>query len=120
MKQHPPKIRQDGLQKRYPTGLFQRVFFNDGNHGYPQEYFECVEQTRINRKVAACPKRHQINQVWANVHICGFDDKLEIAEYDLVLVTNFGTIIPMDAKSYDFAKKDEDARLYKKMPGCII
>jgi hypothetical protein len=29
----------------------------------------------------------------------------------VLLVTNFGTIIPLDAKTYDFEQKDEHARL---------
>ena len=76
------------------------------------EYFERLMQTRITRIIAASPEQHRINQVWANVHVYEHGGKNEIAEYDLVLVTNFGTIIPMDAKSYDFAKKDEDARRF--------
>jgi len=70
------------------------------------------EQSIITRTIEDHPEKHRINQVWANVHIYPYDENNEIAEYDLVLVTDFGTIIPMDAKSYDFSKKDEDARLH--------
>ncbi|MBF0232306.1 MAG: hypothetical protein HQK65_04610 [Desulfamplus sp.] len=73
-------------------------------------YFERLMQTRITRIIASAPDQHRINQVWANVHVFSFNSNNEIAEYDLVLVTNFGTIIPIDAKSYEFKKKDEDAR----------
>lgn len=110
------KERSKQLKKispKLPDQLFPIKFLKDmSRKSELGEYFERLMQTRITREVAACPKQHRINQVWANVRICGYEDKLEIAEYDLVLVTNFGTIIPMDAKSYDFAKKDEDARLH--------
>jgi hypothetical protein len=75
-------------------------------------YFERLVQTRVARLVAADPVSHRVNEVWVNVHIHPLAGGDEIAEYDVVLVTDFGTIIPVDAKSYDFAKKDEDARLH--------
>ncbi len=76
------------------------------------DYFERLVQTRIARVIADKPGSHMVNQVWANVHVKRFSGGDQIAEFDLVLVTNFGTLIPVDAKSFDFAKKDEDARLH--------
>ena len=57
------------------------------------EYFERLVQTRITRIIADRPLSHLVDQVWANVRVHPFAGGNEIAEYDLVLVTNFGTII---------------------------
>jgi len=76
------------------------------------EYFEKVVQHLVTCFVKEHPETHCINEVWANVRVFPLDQKVEMAEYDVLLVTNFGTIIPLDAKSYEFKRKDEEARLH--------
>jgi hypothetical protein len=96
-------------------GNFFPINFTDSDISEDRElgkYFERLVQTRITQTVAEHPGQHRINQVWGNVHVYKHGGNIEIAEYDVLLVTNFGTIIPIDAKSYDFKKRDEDARLH--------
>ena len=74
-------------------------------------YFEsCVQQQAVSI-ISKNPESHCINQVWSNARVFNVNTNEELAEYDVVLVTNFGTLIPLDAKTYNFQKKDEHARL---------
>lgn len=79
-------------------------------HGFP-DYFERVVQFEVIKLLAENPESHCVNEAWANVRV---KDKrgVEIAEWDVVLVTDFGTLIILDAKTGQFGQKDEDARLY--------
>ncbi len=83
--------------------------FNNGPQSL-NEYFERVVQTLASRTVAAEPGRHRVNQVWANVTVVSRRRPDDKQEFDLVLVTDFGTLIPLDAKTFEFDKKDQDAR----------
>jgi hypothetical protein len=79
-------------------------------HGFA-DYFERVVQFEVIKLLAENPESHCVNEAWANVRV---KDKrgVEIAEWDVVLVTDFGTLIILDAKTGQFGQKDEDARLY--------
>lgn|GEM_PF-1980823 len=74
------------------------------------DYFENVVQAQVARIVTSSPANHRINQVWANVTVMSEHIKDNKQEFDVLLVTDFGTLIALDAKTYKFAKKDEDAR----------
>jgi hypothetical protein len=54
-------------------------------------------------------KDHNFTYAYSNFKIAKGNDA---AEYDVVLVTNNGTLIVLDAKTGDFDKKDEDARKF--------
>ena len=75
-------------------------------------YFETVVQYEISRVLTDDPDAHCVNQIWANVRLRNDQFRVESAEYDILLVTNFGTFLPIDAKTYDFKRKDEQARIY--------
>lgn len=75
------------------------------------EFFEVCVQRGVWEIISRSPRNHCVNQVWCNVRLFNNATNEELAEYDVLLVTNFGTIIPLDAKTYDFEKKDEHARL---------
>ncbi len=81
---------------------------------YPKgfaDYFERVVQFEVVKILAENPEAHHVNEAWANVRVK--DGRgVEIAEWDIVLVTDFGTLIILDAKTGQFGQKDEDARLY--------
>jgi len=76
------------------------------------DYFEKVVQAQVARIVTSSPANHRINQVWANVTVMSEHVKDNKQEFDVLLVTDFGTLIALDAKTYKFAKKDEDARTF--------
>ena len=77
-------------------------------------YFDKVVQYQVARLIGGNPDTHLVNEVWANVNVYDESDhsKQQRAEYDILLTTCFGTVIPLDAKSGIFKKKDEDARAY--------
>jgi len=66
--------------------------------------YELVKETKINSVVEMC----------ANLTIKGFDsiNNRWDAEYDLLIATKSGKLIAIDAKTFDFEKKDIDARLH--------
>ena len=76
------------------------------------QFFEKAVQFHVADIIAKCPKEHRVNEVWANVEVFSEKRNGQVAEYDVLLVTSFGTIIPLDAKSYEFSNKDEHARLH--------
>jgi len=74
------------------------------------DYFESLVQSICTKIAAADPASHRINEVWGNVHVVSESQGDTGQEFDVLLVTDFGTLISIDAKTYDFAKKEEDAR----------
>ncbi len=91
-----------------PAGTYPEGFENIG------DYFERVVQHQVLKSITENPMKHVVNEVWANVNV--FDNtgnnKEQTAEYDILLTTRFGTVIPLDAKCGFFNKKEEDARSY--------
>jgi hypothetical protein len=85
-----------------------RPVFQDGPPTFGK-YFEKVLQTLVARIVADNPAKHCINQVWS-VEVQSTEIGDDKQEFDVLLVTDFGTLIALDAKTDEFAKKDEDAR----------
>lgn len=73
-------------------------------------YFEAIVQYIIQSTLKKA-KNHHVCQAWANVRAADSTDK-ETGEWDIVLVTSFGTLIILDAKTGIFPQKDEHARLY--------
>lgn len=55
-------------------------------------------------------KGNNIFEAYQNIKISKSGNKTEAAEYDILLVTKWGTLIALDPKTYDFEKKDADAR----------
>ena len=87
------------LGKVFPAGI--KTYF---------DYFEQALQTIIARLVAGEESPHHILEVWANVEVQSRQQENDKQEFDVLLVTDFGTLVPIDAKTLEFAKKDEDAR----------
>lgn len=79
-------------------------------HGYA-DYFEQVAQYETAKILKELAMNHHVTEAWANVRVKDSKGK-EIAEWDIVLVTDFGTLIILDAKTGIFHSKDEDARLF--------
>ncbi len=78
-------------------------------HGYA-DYFEQVVQFEVAKLLKQHAPKHHITQAWANVRVKTATGE-EIAEWDITLVTDFGTLVILDAKTGLFSPKDEDARL---------
>ncbi|MDO5675376.1 MAG: hypothetical protein Q4G66_10745, partial [bacterium] len=81
----------------------------DKKNGLFGLYFERMMQKKIARIVSENPASHRINQVWS-VEITSTKTADTKQEFDVLLVTDFGTLISLDAKTFEFRKKDEDAR----------
>jgi hypothetical protein len=79
-------------------------------HKRPGFYFEEVISNRIIDILAKMPNENQIFEVYQNVKINKRGQKTQVAEYDILFVTKWGTIIALDAKTFDFETKDSDAR----------
>ncbi len=79
-------------------------------HGYA-DYFEQIAQEEVVKILRNKAPYHHITEAWGNVRVKDKQNK-EIAEWDIVLVTDFGTLIILDAKTGIFKSKDEDARLF--------
>lgn len=81
-------------------------------HGLP-DYFEQVVQHQVRDILANQFPHHHVSEAWANVRVKDPETSKEIAEWDVVLVTNFGTLVILDAKTGIFDSKDESARLFQ-------
>ena len=79
-------------------------------HDYA-DYFEQVVQAEVIKILQKTFPDHHVTEAWANVRVKDTHGK-EIAEWDIVLVTDFGTLIILDAKTGTFHSKDEHARLF--------
>lgn len=78
-------------------------------HDYA-DFFEQVVQFEITEILRKKTPFHHISEAWANIRVK--NNKTEIAEWDVVLVTDFGTLLILDAKTGFFSAKDESARLH--------
>lgn len=72
-------------------------------------YFEKVLFQRI--KAILEGNQHNVSDVWFNISTVELSSGMPIAEYDVLFCTRFGTLVALDAKTYGFEKKDNDARL---------
>lgn len=78
------------------------------------DYFEKILIDRVKQKLESTTE-HNVIEAYANLEI--EKDGQQIAEYDILCVTEKGTIIALDAKTFSFEKKDIDARLYNLEQG---
>lgn len=76
-------------------------------------YFERILTQKIYSLLNST--EHNIIYAYSNIEI--FQNKKIVAEYDIACVTNRGTIIALDAKTFTVSKKDIDARLYNLEKG---
>lgn len=82
-------------------------------HGY-SDYFEQVVQFEVAKILSKKAPYHHVSEAWANVRVKDpvLGGSQEIAEWDVALVTDFGTLLILDAKTGSFESKDECARLF--------
>lgn len=59
--------------------------------------------------------KHNIFEAYQNINI--YKDNKIVGEHDVILVTKWGTIISIDAKTYDLEQKEYDARLLNLREG---
>ncbi|MFP7756016.1 hypothetical protein ACLG6S_15445 [Thermodesulfobacteriota bacterium B35] len=79
-------------------------------HGFA-DYFEQLVQCETANLLQEHAEQHHVTEAWANVRVKDAKGK-EVAEWDVVLVTDYGTLVILDAKTGIFHSKDEDARLF--------
>ena len=74
-------------------------------------YFEQAVKQRLKNLLDTV--EHNVIEAYANLEIAKKGNESEqAAEYDLLCVTNKGTLFAFDAKTFDFERKDSDARLH--------
>lgn len=78
------------------------------------DYFEKILIDRVKAKLESTTE-HNVIEAYANLKTQ--KNGQAIAEYDILCVTEKGTIIALDAKTFSFEKKDIDARLYNLEQG---
>lgn len=71
----------------------------------PANYFEEILVKRTKKILESYDEKSFVFQAYANFESTS-------GEYDILLVTHWGTLIALDAKTFDVDKKDSDARLY--------
>ena len=76
-------------------------------------YFEQIVVQRVIQVLKQ--GGHNIIEAFANLET--EENGNRVAEYDILCVTDQGTIIALDAKTFDLEKKDGDARLYNLEKG---
>ncbi|MFN8578247.1 MAG: DUF1887 family CARF protein [Candidatus Sericytochromatia bacterium] len=79
------------------------------NRKTPANYFEEVLESRTKEILEKTDKTNYIFEAYSNFKT---GDKKVEAEYDILLVTTRGTLIALDAKTFEVDKKDSDARYY--------
>ncbi|MBA4848982.1 hypothetical protein [Emticicia sp. BO119] len=72
-------------------------------------YFEGILEKRVYQFLKS--GNHKIIEAYSNVKVIR-ENHEEIAQYDVLLVTNHGTVIALEAKTFDFEQKDIDARQF--------
>lgn len=77
--------------------------------GKASAYFEGILEKRVYEFLKL--NNHKIIEAYSNVKVITESNKLT-AEYDVLLVTNHGTVIALEAKTFDFEQKDMDARQF--------
>lgn len=71
----------------------------------PSNYFEEIIVKRAKKLLESSDDKNFIFEAYANFESIS-------GEYDILLVTTWGTLIALDAKTFEVGKKDSDARLY--------
>jgi len=103
------KLSSDCIELNYKS--FE--ILTDNHFHATGPYFEQVVIQRVKKLLETKP--HPITEAYANLEI--EKDGNTIAEYDVLCVTEKGTIIALDAKTFKFENKDIDARLYNLEKG---
>jgi hypothetical protein len=67
------------------------------------------EEILCDKIISLLPERTKINEIYSNVKV--FKNGDMVGEHDILIVTNWGTVISLDAKTFDVQIKDLDARL---------
>ncbi len=93
--------------------LNNETFKKISGYHKPAFYFEDICTNRMVEMLNN--SKHNVTQAFANIKI--EKDNINVAEYDILLVTNEGKIVAYDAKTFDFESKDIDARLYNLEKG---
>lgn len=94
------KIEQQTLEK---ISEFKKTSF----------YFEQIVVQRIKALLDSEDTKHNIVEAYANLEISKSGNEQEqAAEYDVFCVTDKGMLFAFDAKTFDFERKDSDARLH--------
>ncbi|WP_259015113.1 hypothetical protein [Emticicia fluvialis] len=88
---------------RVDDTLLKTLGFNSG-----ARYFEGIIEKRVYEFLKS--NNHKIIEAFSNVSVASNDTL--IAEYDVLLLTNHGTVIALEAKTFDFTQKDMDARQF--------
>lgn len=73
-------------------------------------YFEKIVIQRTVDYLNSC--ENNILEAYQNIKIKKKGTDRDVGEYDILMLTEWGTLISFDSKTFDFEMKDLDARLY--------
>jgi hypothetical protein len=99
------KLNSSECKLKLDYSIFQRI-----KSTKPPEYFEKIVISRIHKILNS--KGNYVFEAYSNVKTKMKDRVGTLAEYDILLVTQWGTVIAIDAKTFDFEAKDIDARFF--------
>jgi hypothetical protein len=85
----------------------------NGKYNKTSFYFEHIVIQRIVNLLQY--SSHNVVQAYANLKT--EKNGQQVAEYDVLCVTDKGTILALDAKTFEFENKDVDARIYNLEQG---
>ncbi|GAB4331393.1 MAG: hypothetical protein OHK0038_06180 [Flammeovirgaceae bacterium] len=85
----------------------------NGKYNKTSSYFEHIVIQRVVGLLQST--NHNIIQAFANLKT--EKNGQQVAEYDVLCVTEKGTILALDAKTFEFENKDIDARIYNLEQG---
>lgn len=108
------EIKNEELKSKIGSSITvdQNTFKKITKHEKAAIYFEQIIIQRVKQMLEE-DKNHHVVEAYANLKVAKTDNRGEVtAEYDILCVTNKGTLFALDAKTFDFERKDSDARLY--------
>ncbi len=91
--------------------LGNKIESQNKNQGF---FFEEVLADKII-SIIEKQNSNKILEIYRNINI--YEKEKKIAEYDILIVTQWGTCIALDAKTFDIKQKDFDARLLNLRKG---
>lgn len=74
-------------------------------------YLEAILAQRVVRLLETTDS-HAVSEVHLNLEVSNTGDRRKSGEYDLLLVTQWGTLIALDAKTFNLVRKEYDASRY--------
>ncbi|MCK9167845.1 MAG: DUF1887 family CARF protein [Bacteroidales bacterium] len=99
--------------KTYPVNEQTMLELSGNKYKKASFYFEGI----VNQRVLKLLNSEKHPYIYAYSNLTTMENTINSAEYDFLCVTKKGTVVALDAKTFDFSKKDIDARLLNMEKG---